>query len=188
MIAQLTLTCYRLADWWLHMKRMQPKPDVLILVPDHTAHIELQTDERHEKVARMYEPKNWSREMAPKNYTGILLEYMVSNRLNKSELGKYDLLSRKYCERYFNFGKPLHISTYFVENAYPLYTPKSLKLARVFLNKILEKIKNISIIGRQGLFFYNNQDHSIECGRICVKEILFGKKQDYLSLETSFTI
>ncbi|MHA1890738.1 MAG: FAD-dependent oxidoreductase, partial [Promethearchaeota archaeon] len=42
----------------------------------------------------------------------------------------------------------------------------------------LNKIDNLYCIGRNGRFYYNNQDHSIETGLLAAQSIIDNKKYD----------
>jgi protoporphyrinogen oxidase len=71
-----------------------------------------------------------------------------------------------------------------IEHAYPIYAmdyEKKIKTTYSFLSKI----KDFISIGRQGLYRYNNMDHSLKMGILAAKHILHGyPKQKVLEIAT----
>jgi hypothetical protein len=52
----------------------------------------------------------------------------------------------------------------------------------------LKQFPNLYCVGRNGRYFYNNQDHSIETGLLAAQSIIDGKKYDLdnIGMETSY--
>ncbi len=70
-----------------------------------------------------------------------------------------------------------------IANVYPVYSPdyqKHLKTIRNFT----EKIENLSLMGREGLFRYDNSDHAILTGLYAARNYLGEKPQDVWSVNT----
>ncbi|MDP2905019.1 MAG: FAD-dependent oxidoreductase [Candidatus Omnitrophota bacterium] len=126
---------------------------------------------------RIQEPKNWSRASAPAGKTSLILEIacnpgdeiatapeeIIFDRCKK-DLDKLGLFDTSKIREYF---------TTYVEHGYPIYdlTYKD-KVAGA--TRLLKSISNLVPIGRQGLFRYNNMDHSIKMGFLAAEHILHG--------------
>ena len=70
-----------------------------------------------------------------------------------------------------------------IANVYPVYSPdyqKHLKTIREYL----EGIKNLSLMGREGLFRYDNSDHAILTGFYAARNYLGDPPQDVWSVNT----
>ncbi|MBK8663945.1 MAG: hypothetical protein IPN18_19975 [Ignavibacteriales bacterium] len=61
-----------------------------------------------------------------------------------------------------------------VNKAYPSYTGTYKNLSE--LVEFTNKLKNLYLIGRNGMHFYNSQDHSILTGMTVADDLVFGKK------------
>ena len=66
-----------------------------------------------------------------------------------------------------------------VPKCYPVYSTGYQKHLKIVEN-YLDKIKNLSVIGRYGAFKYNNQDHSILMGLLAAENIKLGEKKNNL--------
>lgn len=139
-------------------------PDNWIYVHDHDV-----------KLGRIQNFKNWSSSMVPdKMKTCLGLEYFcfegdglwnMTNQelinLGKQELQKLDLVKESDIEDGFVVKMP---------KAYPVYNSgykESLKIIRGFL----KQLKNLHLVGRNGLHKYNNQDHSMLTAMLAVENI-----------------
>ena len=68
------------------------------------------------------------------------------------------------------------VSSYFtekIEHAYPIYSLDYQKKIK-HMYSFLSRIKDFIPIGRQGLYRYNNMDHSLKMGILTAKHILHG--------------
>jgi len=126
---------------------------------------------------RIQEPKNWSRASAPSGKTSLILEIACNPGDEiaaapeeaifvrcKKDLDKLGLFDTSKIREYF---------TTYVQHGYPIYdlTYKD-KVAGA--TRLLKGISNLVPIGRQGLFRYNNMDHSIKMGFLAAEHILHG--------------
>ncbi len=137
------------------------------------------------KLGRIQNFKNWSIHMLKdKNKTVLGMEYFCNENdnfwnkkdgflinqaleeLEKIKLGEKDKFIDGYVAR--------------VPKAYPVYDEdykNNLEKIKSFLNKF----ENLQIIGRNGMFKYNNMDHSILTGIYAAKNIL-GENNDLFSV------
>src|SRR3989338_6637942 len=58
-----------------------------------------------------------------------------------------------------------------VPNAYPVYEP-AYKTSTEVIRSFLERFDNIQVMGRAGLFRYNNSDHAILTGLYAARNML----------------
>lgn len=126
---------------------------------------------------RIQEPRNWSRYSAPDGKTSLILEIACNVGDEIWELSDKDIF-----ERCIGGLKKLglldtgKISEYFttaVEHGYPIYDLNY----KYKINKAMELLKgidNLIPIGRQGLFRYNNMDHSVKMGLLTAEHIIHG--------------
>jgi protoporphyrinogen oxidase len=133
---------------------------------------------------RVHEPKNWSSVMSPAGKTSLVAEIFcfenepiwtesdeslmnrVSHRI--AELGLIE-------ERQVIDGCVIRL-----KKAYPLYMGDYEKRIKVILD-FIRPIKNLQIVGRNGLFKYTSGDYCIEMG-IKAAENLMGYNHDLLSV------
>ena len=128
------------------------------------------------KVGRIQNYKNWSPYMVPdSNHTCLGLEYFCFEgddlwtmpddeliELGKRELDALGLVNQKDVED----GKVVRMP-----KTYPVYDStygKSLEVIRRFLGGI----KNLQLVGRNGMHRYNNQDHSMFTAMLAAENIL----------------
>lgn len=142
--------------------------------PDHWVYIH----DSHIPFARLHEPKNWSREMAPEGKTSLVVEYFcfendpVWLEPDKTLIERtVTALSDK-----LGFMKRSELIDGFVlrhRKAYPVYKI-GYKEHLDLIYSYLSQFENLQIIGRNGMFRYNNADHSIETGLMAASNILGG--------------
>lgn len=126
--------------------------------------------------ARIHEPKNWSIEMAPPGKTSLVIEYFCSRSdkiWNMSDENLIDLtlhdLVKKLC--LIEKEKILDGFVFRHPKAYPVYDiGYETHLYKVY--QFLSDFKNLYVIGRCGMFRYNNVDHAIETGVKAAHNIL----------------
>lgn len=140
---------------------------------------------------RMMEPKNWHPGMSPEGKSSLLVEYFAfkgdatwnapDDRLVKQTVHELEWLGFVRKEEVLA-GHVMRI-----EKAYPTWDVVYQKrLARI--TGFLDTIGNLYCVGRNGRFFYNNQDHSIETGLLAAQSIIEGKKYDLdnIGMETTY--
>ncbi|MHC4945252.1 MAG: FAD-dependent oxidoreductase [Planctomycetota bacterium] len=138
------------------------------------------------KMGRIQNYKNWSPYMVPDpTKTGLGLEYFCNKgdeiwnmpdeeliELGKEELSRMGLVDREAVEDGTVFRVP---------KAYPVYCDgydDHLRSLRGFL----EGLENFQSVGRNGLFRYNNMDHSMLTAFIAADHVCGKKEQDVWSV------
>ncbi len=127
---------------------------------------------------RIQEPKNWSPHSAPADKTSLILEIACNYGDEIWNADKKDLYERCVEDlKAIGFTdikeKTIDYFLTYAEHAYPIYRldyKEQLKTTLPFINSF----ENLICCGRQGLFRYNNMDHSIEMGLLSAEHILFG--------------
>lgn len=139
------------------------------------------------KVGRIQCYKNWSPYMVPdKNRSSLGLEYFCTENdelwsssdeelieLAKKEIGKLKLAWPDSVFDAFVIRTP---------KTYPVYS-MDYSIHLNIIKKYLVKYKNLQSIGRNGMFKYNNMDHSILSGMLAVENIL-GAKHNLWEINT----
>jgi len=137
---------------------------------------------------RIQDRRNWSPTTVPPGKNALTLEIacnktdavwgMTDEEIFRRCIGGLEEL--KLAQR----SQVIDFFTERVEHAYPVYTmdyEKKIKTTYGFLSKIRDFIS----IGRQGLYRYNNMDHSLKMGFLAAKHILHGyPKQKVLEIAT----
>lgn len=139
------------------------------------------------KVGRIQNFRNWSAEMAPgPGITNIGMEYFCHQgddlwRAADAEL--IALASQELVE--LGLAEPQQVRDGFVirqTKAYPVYDEyymDNLKVIRAYL----ESFGNLHTIGRNGMYRYNNQDHSMLTGILAARN-LAGENHDLWTVNT----
>ena len=134
------------------------------------------------KVGRVQIYKNWSEFMVPKgaDSLGIGMEYFsfIGDQIwtmTDEDLVKFasDELNR------LGIFKDILVKSgfvYRVPHAYPVYSGSYEKDMEI-LKEYLSKIENIQVIGRGGMFRYNNMDHSMLTGLYAARNIINTSKK-----------
>ncbi|MFX0098206.1 MAG: FAD-dependent oxidoreductase [Candidatus Hodarchaeota archaeon] len=130
---------------------------------------------------RMMEPKNWIASMAPKNRSSLLVEYFVFKGDEIWSMPDEKIIEKTMRElEWLGFTKKDDLLKGFVhrnEKSYPLWNLTYKKhLDKIF--NFVNSFDNLYCVGRNGRFYYNNQDHSIETGLLAAQSIIEGKKYD----------
>lgn len=131
------------------------------------------------KLGRIQNFKNWSRKMVPdENMTSLGLEYfcdegdefwsMTDGEIFKLAAGEVEKI--KICMA----SDIIDYTVIRVPKAYPVYSLGYREHIGVLENYI-RKFSNLQLVGRYGLFKYNNMDHSILTGIFASKNIIGGK-------------
>ncbi len=136
--------------------------------------------EKRFRVMRIQEPKNWSPNNAPADKTSLILE-LACNVGDEIWNADDESLSRQCFSELRDLGllngeRVLHKFSTRIVHAYPIYTldyhQKIKKLSEVF-----DSFSNLLPIGRQGLYRYNNMDHSIKMGFLAAEHIADGRSR-----------
>ena len=144
--------------------------------PDHWVYL----PEKHLTIHRISEFKNFSDDAAPGDKTVVCCEItcrMGDEHWNLSleegaKIAIRDLETLGLIEPGIARGIDLHKLRY----AYPIYDLTYKENLEV-LKRAAKRVKNFHTTGRQGLYRYNNMDHSIAMGRRIAKTILKGADQ-----------
>jgi len=137
---------------------------------------------------RIQEWRNWSPTVVPEGKSGVTLEIACNEGdeiWNASDTEIFD----KCMEGIHELGLfwKEEVIDYFVVNVkhcYPIYTLDYSEKVKKLVHYIAE-LENAISIGRQGLYRYNNMDHSIKMGFMTAEHFLNGSpKQDIFDIAT----
>jgi protoporphyrinogen oxidase len=126
---------------------------------------------------RIQELRNWSPTVVPDGKTALTLEIACDYEDNIWTMPDAELweLCRKALES-LGILKDAKITGYFssyAKHAYPVYhLDYDEKVSRLY--RYIAGIKNLRSIGRQGLFRYNNMDHSLKMGLLTARHLTEG--------------
>lgn len=141
---------------------------------------------------RIQDRRNWSPTSVPHKKNALTLEIACNKNDHIwqapdeeifqhciRDIERIGLVTRNFVKGYF---------TEKVEHAYPIYSLDYNKKIKHMYN-FLSKIKDFIPIGRQGLYRYNNMDHSLKMGILTAKHILHGyPRQKIFEIATENTI
>lgn len=134
------------------------------------------------KTARVQLYRNWSDYMgsADPAFTNLGMEYFcfTDDDLWKSSDEEIIDLAKKELAKIKVF-RDFSVTDGFVVRvpyAYPVYVGRHQEDLQI-LKKYIEKIENLEVIGRSGMYKYNNMDHSILTGIYAARNILAGAKK-----------
>ena len=126
---------------------------------------------------RIQEPKNWHPGNVPEGKTSLILE--IACNYGDETWQATDKETAERCldsldELGFHVRDKVidYFSTY-ARHAYPIYTLDYKEKLRTAFT-ILSRFENLVSCGRQGLYRYNNMDHSMEMGIMTARHILEG--------------
>lgn len=130
---------------------------------------------------RFMEMDNWSKDLQPKGKTAIVFEVACNEgdeMWQKSDKELIDVVKNDYIKE-FKTIKEKDVLGGYVHRApweYPVYhIGYTVPLEKI--RKYFEKFKNFQTIGRNGIFRYNNMDHSVEMGLYAAWNIIEGKRK-----------
>ncbi len=130
---------------------------------------------------RMMEPKNWYPAMAPEKRSSLLVEYFVFKGDGWWNMSDQAIIDKTLTElQVLGFVKKsecLKGFVYRIEKSYPMWDLDYKKKLDAITDH-LDALRNLYCVGRNGRYFYNNQDHSIETGLLAAQSIVDGKKYD----------
>jgi len=128
---------------------------------------------------RIQETKNWSPFLVPdQSKTALILEiacFEGDQLWNKEEQELFDICLRDLKQMGLINGeiKAVNFFSTRVKNAYPIYELNYQEKVDICL-ELVKGMQNMISIGRQGLFRYNNMDHSIKMGLLAAEHIEHG--------------
>lgn len=140
------------------------------------------------KFFRIQDRRNWSETTVPKGKNAITFE-IACNKGDDVWAGSDEQLFELCMKQIGMLGlaKRSDAIDYFaekIEHAYPMYTLDYDEKVKIAYRSI-SNIKDFIAIGRQGLFRYNNMDHSLKMGYLTAKHILHGyHRQRILEIAT----
>jgi protoporphyrinogen oxidase len=119
---------------------------------------------------RVQEPRNWSPYLAPEGKTSLILE-LACNRGDALWAEDEEALFRRCLPQLVDLGllrpdqagKVLDYFSTYMTHAYPIYD-LTYKQKIDHALRLCDRVQNLVTIGRQGLFRYNNMDHSLKMG------------------------
>jgi protoporphyrinogen oxidase len=141
----------------LFIKRDKISPDQWIYAQDSTL-----------PFVRFLETDNWSFNMSPKGTTSLVFE-VACDKADKYWNDSDKNLTEWVIDKYINEFKTINKNDIFgsfvhrQENEYPIYRVGYEKPLNT-IKEFLKKYKNLQIIGRAGMYRYNNMDHTIQSG------------------------
>jgi len=131
---------------------------------------------------RFLETNNWSLLMSPPGKTSVVFEYPYQKGDFMESISDNELI-RKTTEDFIAYFSPktkyedvIDGKVYHVNKAYPKYDllyKDALNVLKIYLKK---QLNNMQLIGRNGMFRYNNMDHSIYTGILGARNIIKGKQ------------
>lgn len=135
------------------------------------------------KTFRFLETNNWSVDMSPKGCTSLVFEYPYhkgdevdlmddKNLVNVTISDFFKYFSSKKISR----KKIIDSKVYYVPNAYPKYDFKYRNAIKKIYKYVRKELSGVYLVGRNGLFHYNNLDHSIYTGILAGRNIVAGRE------------
>jgi len=136
------------------------------------------------KIGRIQNYKNWSKKMVknPETTSSLGLEYFCNEgdqlwNMTKNQL--IDLGEKEITKMGFiKADEMMDGAIVRVKKAYPVYDLNYKKNVKIIRNWLEKNIKNLTLIGRNGMHRYNNQDHSMLTGLLAAKNITLKTKND----------
>jgi len=138
------------------------------------------------RAGRIQNFKNWSPAMVPDlSRSGLGMEYFceVGDELWRRtdeemiELGKEELCRLGFAER----EEVSDAVVYRIPKAYPVYTGNYVRHIEL-IKDYLSRFENFQTIGRNGLFRYNNMDHSMLTALLAVRNLVNSGRYDVWSV------
>lgn len=134
------------------------------------------------KTFRFMETNNWSDKMSPKGKTSLVFEYPYHLGDEIDKMSDKELIEITIDDflKYFTLKKIrrsdiLDGKVYQVPFAYPKYDFKYAKALKNIYKYTDKNLKQVQLIGRNGMFHYNNLDHSIYTGILAGRNYIKGK-------------
>jgi len=129
------------------------------------------------KLGRVQNFKNWSPEMVPNpDHTSLGLEYFCNEGDSLWSMDDQDLISLGLKEM-VKIG--LAEESWFLDGtvvrmpkSYPVYDDEYKFHVETVRNWLTENVKNLQLVGRNGMHMYNNQDHSMLAAYLAARNLL----------------
>ena len=139
------------------------------------------------RVGRIQNFKNWSSEMvSDPNLSNIGMEYFCSegdDLWSSSDESLIELATKELAKLGLSGDQKVVDSVVFRQKkAYPIYNQNYQKKLKAIQN-YLSRFENLQTIGRNGMFRYNNQDHSMLTGLLAARNIM-GEENDLWNVNT----
>lgn len=130
---------------------------------------------------RLMEMDNWSDKLSPKGTTTLVFEIACNQEdkmWSKKDSELIEMVKESYIKAFKLIKKKDVIGGYVhrVLKEYPVYH-LGYKDDLVIVNNYLGRYLNLYLVGRNGIFRYNNMDHSIEMGLYAAWNIITGEKK-----------
>jgi len=126
---------------------------------------------------RIQEPRNWGATTVPDGQTSLILEIACDPGDELWEVDDDELIGKCVSDlKKLSFDIEGRVIDYFsmkVKHAYPIYDLDYIEKLRVTF-ELFMRYENLAVCGRQGLYRYNNMDHSMMMGYITAEHILNG--------------
>jgi protoporphyrinogen oxidase len=128
------------------------------------------------RFARLHEPRNWSPELAPPGKTSLVLEFFCDvgdATWQRSDAEVCDMAVEDLTTGLGLIERRDVVGAFAVRSrdAYPRYG-LGYQVAVDTLKRHLRGYRNLSLVGRGGMFRYNNADHAIETGFRAARKVL----------------
>lgn len=130
---------------------------------------------------RLMEMDNWSDRLSPAGTTTLVFEIACNEgdtMWNKSNNELIEMVTKSYITAFKLIKREDVIGGYVhrVPKEYPVYH-LGYKNDLVYIKQYLSRYTNLQLVGRNGIFRYNNMDHSIEMGLYSAWNIITGEKK-----------
>ena len=143
-------------------------------------------------VGRIQNYKNWCSEMVPdQSKTSLGMEYFCTRGDDIWTSSDRDLIKRassEICKLGF-IPNPDLVSDGFVVRVSRTYCVHDTSYQQKIdiIRNFLVKFRNLEVVGRAGMFKYNNQDHSIYTGMLAARNIALGENYNIWNVNTDAT-
>ncbi|MFA5828080.1 MAG: FAD-dependent oxidoreductase [Candidatus Shapirobacteria bacterium] len=134
------------------------------------------------KTFRFMETNNWSPAMSPPGKTSLVFEYPYQKGDEIEKMSDNELVETTISDflKYFapkgvKMSDILGSKVYWIPGAYPKYDLSYVKPLEDIYGYAKKHLKNVQLVGRNGMFHYNNLDHSIYTGILAAKNFVAGK-------------
>ncbi len=130
---------------------------------------------------RVMEMDNWNADLSPKGTTSLVFEVTCNEGDSvwlMSDVEIVDMVTQSFIKEFNLISKQDLLGSYVhrAPKEYPVYHIGYKKdVAKI--KDFLQQFKNLQLIGRNGIFRYNNMDHSIEMGLFAAWNIIEGERK-----------
>ena len=154
------------------------------VVPDNWIYVH----EPRVKVGRIQNFKNWSPAMVPdSNKTCLGMEYFVfenDDLWSSTDEGLLELARREIVELGLVRVQEIRDGTVVrIQKAYPMYDAGWAEQVKRLREYVESNLRNLQLVGRNGMHKYNNQDHSMMTA-LCAARNICGASHDLWAINT----